>query len=69
MTGINPPTVPQGYVQLTQGRIRTTDLVFAKASSSWGEPHAFTVGSDIGVEGTPVARRVAPVPKAGRSRA
>ena len=68
MTGNSSPTLPQGYVQLTQGRIRTTDLVFAKASATWSEPHAFTVGSAVGEDGIKVARRVAPLAKAGRGR-
>ena len=68
MTGIEPPTLPQGYVQLTQGRIRSNDLVFAKTSLVWSEPHAFTVGSEVGSDGTKVARRVAPAAKSGRGR-
>ena len=67
MTGSDHPNLPQGYVQLTEGRIRTTDLVFGKASSGWSEPHACAVGRAVGEDGTRVARRVAPEPKA-RSR-
>jgi hypothetical protein len=68
MTGISHPHLPQGYVQLTEGRIRTTDLVFGKTSSGWVEPHAFVVGSGVGEDGTKVARRVAPSPKGTRTR-
>ena len=68
MTGNDHPNLPQGYVQLTEGRIRTTDLVFGKASSAWGEPHAFVVGSAVGEDGTKVARRVPAEPKSARSR-
>jgi hypothetical protein len=71
MTVTTPPTllnVPQGYVQLTEGRIRTTDLVYGKAASGWAEPHAFVVGSDVGADGTIVARRGAAAPKGSRSR-
>jgi hypothetical protein len=62
------PTLPQGYVQLTEGRIRTTDLVCSEASTEWTQPHAFVVGSDVGEDGTMVARRVATSSKASRSR-
>ncbi|CAM5787026.1 hypothetical protein [Rhizobacter fulvus] len=58
MTGNDQPNLPQGYVQLTEGRIRTTDLVFGKSSNGWSEPHAFVVGSAVGADGTRVARRV-----------
>ncbi len=68
MTVISPPNLPQGYVQLTEGRIRTTDLVFGKSSVAWGEPHAFTVGSEVGCDDTKVARRVAPQAKSNRGR-
>ena len=54
---ISHPNLPQGYVQLTEGRVRTTDLVFGKASSEWSQPHAFVVGSSVGEDGTKVARR------------
>ena len=58
---LNPP---QGFAQLTEGLIRTTDLVLEKASSIWCEPHCFAVGRVVGVEGTRVARRIGPAPKA-----
>ena len=67
MTGLSHPNLPQGYQQLTEGRIRTTDLVFGKASGGWGEPHAFVVGSEVGQDGTRVARRVAEA-KVARTR-
>jgi hypothetical protein len=68
MTGTLQPHLPQGYLQLTEGRIRTTDLVFAQSSGTWAQPHAFVVGSEVGEEGTPVARRVATEPRGSRSR-
>jgi hypothetical protein len=68
MTVLEHPNLPQGYVQLTEGRIRTTDLVFGKNSSTWGEPHAFVVGSAVGEDDTKVARRVAPESKSNRVR-
>jgi hypothetical protein len=68
MTVITQPSLPQGYVELTEGRIRTTDLVFGNASNEWREPHAFVVGSDIGEEGTKVARRVVTSSKSARPR-
>jgi hypothetical protein len=68
MTVTTQPNLPQGYVQLTEGRIRTTDLVYGKAANGWAEPHAFVVGSDVGADGTIVARRGAAAPKGARSR-
>ena len=68
MTVTTLPNPPQGYVQLTEGRIRTTDLVYAKAASGWSEPHAFVVGSAVGADGTHVARRSAAAPKGTRQR-
>ena len=68
MTGQDHPNLPQGYVQLTEGRIRTTDLVFGKSSSAWSEPHAFVVGSAVGEDGTRVARRVPAESKSARVR-
>jgi hypothetical protein len=68
MTGTSQPNLPQGYVQLTEGRIRTTDLFFGKASNAWSEPHAFVVGSEVGEDGTKVARRWT-APKGARVRA
>lgn len=68
MTVANELSPPQGFAQLTEGLIRTTDLVLEKTSSSWCEPHCFAVGRRVGVEGTRVARRIGPAPKArGRS--
>jgi hypothetical protein len=67
MTGNDHPNLPQGFVQLTEGRIRTTDLVFGKSSAAWAEPHAFVVGSAVGEDDTKVARRLPAQPKT-RSR-
>ncbi len=58
---VNPP---QGFAQLTEGLIRTTDLVLGKTSSSWCEPHCFVVGRDVGADGMRVARRIGPPPRA-----
>jgi len=68
MTGTDHPNLPQGYVQLTEGRIRTTDLVFGKASRAWSEPHAFVVGSAVGDDDTKVARRMPAESKSARVR-
>lgn len=68
MTGQDHPNLPQGYVQLTEGRIRTTDLVFGKTSSGWAEPHAFVVNSAVGEDGTKVARRMPAESKSARIR-
>ena len=68
MTGQVQPNPPQGYVQLTEGRIRTTDLVFGEASHAWSEPHAFVVGSAVGEDGTRVARRLPPETRSSRVR-
>lgn len=68
MTGLDHPNLPQGYVQLTEGRVRTTDLVFGKTSTAWTEPHAFVVGSAVGEDGTQVARRMPAVSKNARVR-
>ena len=68
MTGQVQPNPPQGYVQLTEGRIRTTDLVFGEASRAWSEPHAFVVGSAVGEDGTRVARRLPPETRSSRVR-
>ena len=54
-----------GYAR---GVPRNADLVFGNASNEWREPHAFVVGSDIGEEGTKVARRVVTSSKAARPR-
>lgn len=67
-THLTLPNLPQGYVQLTEGRIRTTDLVFGRCATGWSEPHAFVVGSEVGADGTQVARRGAASAKATRSR-
>lgn len=68
MSGSEHLTVPQGYVQLTEGRIRTTDLVFGQASTAWTEPHAFVVGSAVGEDGVKVARRLPPETRSARTR-
>lgn len=68
MTELAPSKLPQGFVQLTEGRIRTTDLVCPETSATWSEPHAFVVGRAVGEDGTRVARRVPVAPRSSRSR-
>ncbi|MDP9044550.1 MAG: hypothetical protein M3O01_07055 [Pseudomonadota bacterium] len=68
MTGLDHLDVPQGYVQLTEGRIRTTDLVRGQAATGWSEPHAFVVGSAVGEDGVKVARRLPPETRSARVR-
>lgn len=68
MTGTSHPNLPQGYVQLTEGRIRTTDLVFGKSAGAWSAPHAFEVGSEVVENDMKVARRGAAQSKGGRTR-
>jgi hypothetical protein len=68
MTGPDHPNLPQGYVQLTEGRVRTTDLVFGKTSTVWTEPHAFVVSSAVGEDGIKVARRMPAESKSARVR-
>ena len=63
MTGTSHPNLPQGYVQLTEGRVRTTDLVLGKHSG-----RAALSDRAVGEDGTKVARRVAPQPKSARAR-
>ena len=68
MTGPVLPNPPQGYVQLTEGRVRSTDLVCGVTAPTWDQPHAFVVGSVVGEDGLRVARQVPPETRS-RSRA
>ncbi|MEO5845672.1 MAG: hypothetical protein ABIQ33_12615 [Caldimonas sp.] len=55
MTDANQQAVPHGFTQLTQGRIRTTDIIFGE-SGDWAIPHVFLVGGDIAKDGRRIAR-------------
>src|SRR3954451_14919945 len=55
MTDTNPQDVPNGFTQLTEGRIRTTDIIFFEPGG-WAIPHVFLVGGDIGQDGRRIAR-------------
>ena len=55
MTDANQQAVPHGFTQLTEGRIRTTDIILGE-SGSWAIPHVFLVGGDIGKDGRRIAR-------------
>jgi hypothetical protein len=55
MTDTNQQAVPHGFTQLTEGRIRTTDIIFGE-SGGWSLPHIFLVGGDIGKDGRRIAR-------------
>lgn len=59
-------TVPHGFTQLTQGRIRTTDLILGE-SGGWAIPHVFMVGGDIRNDGRRIARPAATKRAGGRS--
>ncbi|MEO5883232.1 MAG: hypothetical protein ABIQ06_12515 [Caldimonas sp.] len=55
MTDTHQQAVPHGFTQLTEGRIRTTDIIFGE-SGRWAIPHVFLVGGDIGTHGRHIAR-------------
>ncbi len=55
MTDTNQQAVPHGFTQLTEGRIRTTDIILGE-SGGWAIPHVFLVGGDIGKDGRRIAR-------------
>ena len=55
MNKTEQPAVPHGFTQITEGRIRTTDLICG-ASGAWAVPHVFLVGGDIADDGRPIAR-------------
>jgi hypothetical protein len=62
----NQHTVPYGFTQLTEGRIRTTDIILGE-SGRWSVPHVFMVGADIGKEGRRVARPATAKKASGRN--
>ncbi len=65
MTDANQQAVPHGFTQLTEGRIRTTDIILVE-SAGWEIPHVFLVGGDIGSDGRRIARPHARKPDSRR---
>ena len=55
MTETEQQAVPQGFTQITEGRIRSTDIICGE-SGEWAVPHVFLVGGDIADAGRAVAR-------------
>jgi hypothetical protein len=55
MTETEQQAVPHGFTQITEGRIRTTDIICGE-SGGWAVPHVFLVGGDIADDGRPIAR-------------
>lgn len=55
MTDTKQQAVPIGFTQITEGRIRTTDVICG-GSGGWAVPHVFLVGGDIADDGRPIAR-------------
>ena len=55
MTDTKQQAVPHGFTQITEGRIRTTDIICG-VSGGWVVPHVFLVGGDIADDGRPIAR-------------
>ena len=55
MTETEQQAVPPGFTQITEGRIRTTDIIRGE-SGEWTVPHVFLVGGDIAEDGRPIAR-------------
>ena len=55
MTNAEQQAVPHGFTQITEGRIRTTDIICGK-SGRWAVPHVFLVGGDIAHDDRPIAR-------------
>ena len=55
MTDTEQQAVPPGFRQITEGRIRTTDLIWGE-SGGWAVPHVFLVGTDIADDGRSIAR-------------
>ena len=62
MTDTKQQVVPHGFTQITEGRIRTTDIICGE-SGAWAIPHVFLVGGDIAADGRCIARPH--VPKRG----
>lgn len=65
MTDTEQQAVPHGFTQITEGRIRTTDIIRGE-SGGWAIPHVFLVGGDIADDGRAVARPLVKKP-GGRS--
>jgi hypothetical protein len=55
MTDTEQKALPHGFTQITEGRIRTTDIICGE-SGAWAVPHVFLVGGDIADDGRPIAR-------------
>jgi len=55
MTDTEQQAVPPGFRQITEGRIRTTDIIWGE-SGGWAVPHVFLVGTDIADDGRSIAR-------------
>jgi hypothetical protein len=55
MTDTEQQAVPHGFTQITEGRIRATDIIFGE-SGRWAIPHVFLVGGDIADDGRSIAR-------------
>ena len=55
MTQTHQHAVPTGFVQITEGRIRTADIVCDEAGG-WAVPHVFLVGGVVADHGRPIAR-------------
>ena len=63
MTDTKQLAVPHGFTQITEGRIRTTDIIFG-TNGGWAVPHVFLVGGDIADDGRSIARPLAKKPGA-----
>jgi hypothetical protein len=55
MTDTVQQAVPFGFTQITEGRIRTTDIICGE-SGGWAAPDVFFVGGDIADDGRSIAR-------------
>ena len=55
MTDTEQQAVPHGFVKITEGRIRTTDIICGE-SGGWAVPHVFLVGCDVAADGRDIAR-------------
>ena len=55
MTDTEQQAVPHGFTQITEGRIRTTDIICGE-TGRWAVPHVLLVGGDIAGKGLAIAR-------------
>ena len=55
MTQTQQQAVPIGFMHITEGRIRSADLI-CDETCGWVVPHVFLVGGDIAGHGRPIAR-------------